>query len=182
MLKKAFQDIHRDTIEQSKKGDAKAQYQLYSLYAKAMFNICMRMLSVREDAEDALQEAFTEVFDKLSSFRYESAFGAWVKRIVVNTCINRLNRKHPELVLSDIASAASPEEEPEMEDLELQVQQVLSAVEQLPDGYRLILNLYLFEGYDHREISEILGISESTSKTQYFKARRKVKEIIINES
>ena len=84
VLRKAYQDIHRESIEQSKKGDVRAQYVLYTLYSRAMYNICLRMLNSREDAEDAMQDAFCEIFDKLKTFRYESAFGAWVKRIVVS--------------------------------------------------------------------------------------------------
>lgn len=141
------------------------------------------MMNSREEAEDVLQEAFIGIFDKLDSFRYESAFGAWAKRIVINTCINKLVKKNPKLVYTDkIEIKPGEEDEPDLESIELKVKQVHQAVQKLPEGYRLIFSLYLFEGYDHGEISEILGITESTSKTQYMKARRKVKELIISES
>ena len=178
-MKKAYPDIHKETIELSKSGNVKAQYQLYSLYSKAMFNICMRMLQVKEEAEDTLQEAFTEVFDKLDSFRYESAFGAWVKRIVIHKCINKINKKHPDLVYTDKINLSPDESETEFDNTELKVKEIHKAIEKLPHGYRLIFSLYLLEGYDHGEISEILGISESTSKTQFMKAKRKVKELIM---
>jgi RNA polymerase sigma factor (sigma-70 family) len=98
-------DIHRDLIEQSVLGNQKAQYRLYQLYAKAMYNICCRMMPSNEDAEDMLQEAFTEAFRRLSSFRYESTFGAWLKRIVINRCINELRRRKAELSFLTICIA-----------------------------------------------------------------------------
>ena len=96
-MAEAYQDIHREIIELSKKGNPKAQYQLYKLYSKAMFNICVRMLNSIEEAEDLLQESFTDAFMKLNSFRYESSFGAWLKRIVINKCINSIQKKKIDL-------------------------------------------------------------------------------------
>ncbi len=90
-------DIHRDIIEKSKAGDAAAQYRLYKLYAKAMFNIAYRMMNNREEAEDMLQEAFTHAFQRLNSFRYESSFGSWLKRIVINHCLNEIKRRKADL-------------------------------------------------------------------------------------
>jgi RNA polymerase sigma factor (sigma-70 family) len=176
-LNSEYPEIHRDLILQSLAGDIRSQFELYRLYARPMFNICMRMLVRKEDAEDALQDAFSEVFDKLEDFGFRASFGAWVKRIVVNTCINRLRKKIAPLILKDeLSDLASDDPVVDKEDIEWQVGSILSAMEKLPDGYRTILSLYLFEGYDHNEISEILGISESTSRTQYLKARRKIKE------
>ncbi|MCF8390317.1 MAG: sigma-70 family RNA polymerase sigma factor [Bacteroidales bacterium] len=182
ILKKAYTDIHKDVIELSKTGNGKAQSELYSLYSKAMYSICVRMLIVKEEAEDALQEAFTEVFDKLDSFRYESAFGAWIKRIVLNTCINKLKSRQKLLTYTDdIGTEYSVGNEPDIEETELTVMKIHKAIQLLPDGYRIIFCLYLLEGYDHKEISSILNISESTSKTQYMKARKKIKEILIEQ-
>lgn len=183
MLQKANTNIHKKIIELSKTGNGKAQSKLYSLYAKAMFNICMRMLVIKEEAEYALQEAFTEVFDKLDSFRYDSAFGAWIKRIVVNTCINKIKRRQNELTyIEEIGNDPEVEQEPDIVELELKVRNVHNAIQKLPDGYRIVFCLYLLEGYDHTEISGFLKISESTSKTQYMKARRKIKEILNTSS
>ena len=173
-------EIHKDIIEASKIGDQKAQYKLYQLYAKAMFNICYRMMNNFEEAEDILQEAFTEVFTKLHTFRYESTFGAWFKRIVINKCINEIKRKKADLVLYDEFHTfeQEAEEETDVNENKLNVNRVQKAIEQLPDGYRIIFSLYMLEGYDHSEISEILDISESTSKSQYMRAKRKLKEIL----
>ncbi|MBE0653558.1 MAG: sigma-70 family RNA polymerase sigma factor [Bacteroidales bacterium] len=180
ILGKAYQDIHRESIERSKKGDVRAQYELYTLYSKAMYNICLRMLNSREDAEDALQDAFCEIFDKLNTFRFESAFGAWVKRIVVNTCINKLKKKRPELSFTEAENGwmAEESEVPDRDETKHTAERILQSISLLPEGYRIIFNLHLLEGYDHTEISQILGISESTSKTQYMKAKNKIKEIL----
>jgi RNA polymerase sigma-70 factor (ECF subfamily) len=175
----AFADIHKEIIELSKTGNAKAQFELYQLYARAMFNICMRMMRNFSEAEDLLQESFTEAFSKLDSFRYESSFGAWLKKIVVNKCINSLKRKKISLVLLDNLQDIDIEaEQYDVENHELEVNKVREAIEQLPDGYRVIFSLYSLEGYDHLEIAEILGISESTSKSQYMRAKNKLKEIL----
>jgi len=138
------------------------------------------MLNNRESAEDLLQEAFAEIFDKLGSFRYESAFGAWAKRIVVNKCINHLRKKRPDIRYEDDLPETENNEEPvDYEDLNFQVEKVKKAMAALPDGYRVIFSLYALEGYDHEEISGILKISESTSKSQYMRARLKIKELIL---
>jgi RNA polymerase sigma-70 factor (ECF subfamily) len=174
------QEIHRDTIELSKNGDVKAQFRLYSLYSKAMFNICMRMLNKREEAEDLLQESFAEVFNKLHTFRYDAGFGTWVKKIVINKCINHLMKKRPDLRFdSDLKEVEEAEEHIDYEGVNLQVEKIKNAMEMLPDGFRVIFSLYALEGYDHEEISGILGISESTSKTQYMRAKMKIRNLIL---
>lgn len=170
--------LHRDIIEASKNGNNKARYQLYQLYSRAMFNICYRMMHNREDAEDMLQEAFTQAFRKLDTFRYESGFGSWIKRIVVNTCLNTIKKRKPELVYCDTVYRNEIEEEEEDNEMELTKQRVLNAIEQLPDGGRMVFSLYLLEGYDHAEIAQIMGISESTSKTQFMRAKRRIVEIL----
>ena len=176
-----YQDIHREIIEQSKEGDPKAQFQLYKLYTKAMFNICMRMLNNKEEAEDLLQDSFCDAFMKLDTFRYESSFGAWLKRIVINKCINYINRKKVDLVFPDQeVEVAEKEEFVDYTNIDFNVQHVHNAVEQLPNGYRIIFSLYALEGYDHKEISQIMSISESTSKSQYLRAKQKIKEILKN--
>jgi len=176
-----YEDIHRDVIESCMLGDVRAQYQLYSLYSRAMYNICYRMTGHQQEAEDMLQEAFSYAFSKLRSFRFESSFGAWLKRIVVNTCINHLKKRRVELVYADQQNDPEPEDDfVDYEEIRFKVEEVMKAVEQLPEGYRVVFSLYLLEGYDHREIAEILGISESTSKSQYLRAKLKIKEIFLS--
>ncbi|MCK5464075.1 MAG: sigma-70 family RNA polymerase sigma factor [Bacteroidales bacterium] len=177
----AYQDIHREIIELSKTGNPKAQFQLYKLYSKAMFNICVRMLNSIEEAEDLLQESFTDAFMKLNSFRYESSFGAWLKRIVINKCINTINKKKVDLVFQDQpVEQDTRDEEVDYRGIDMDVQRIHHAVGKLPDGYRVIFSLYALEGYDHGEISQIMNISESTSKSQYLRAKQKIKELLKN--
>lgn len=174
-------EIHREIIELSRSGNARAQQQLYRLYAGAMYNICYRMMNHREEAEDMLQDSFTEAFLHLSSFRFESTFGAWLKRLTVNRCINALKKRKADLVpaeeLPDVKSNGAENEEVHG----LTVEQVRLAMEQLPEGYRVVFSLYLLEGYDHGEISQIMGITEATSKSQYSRAKQRVKEILIQQ-
>lgn len=131
----------------------------------------------REEAEDMLQEAFTQAFLKLDTFRYESTFGAWLKRIVVNTCINAINKKKVELTYCDeIYDNRLVTEEPSEE--QMSIENITRAMEMLPPGGRTVFSLYLLEGYDHGEIAQILNISESTSKSQFMRAKRRVVEIL----
>lgn len=174
-----YQDIHKEIIELSKTGNSKAQFELYQLYSKAMFNVCYRMMNNREEAEDMLQESFTEAFLKLNTFRYESAFGAWLKRIVLNKCINELKRRKTNLVLSEnLPDDYDGDEDDDLETTQLKAKEIIKAMEELPQGYRIIFSLYLIEGYDHTEIAQILDITESTSKSQFSRAKQKVKELL----
>lgn len=173
-------DIHRDLIELSKVGDSAAQHRLYSLYAKAMFNIAMRMMNNREEAEDMLQDAFVDAFTRLSGFRYESSFGSWLKRIVINKCLNELKRKKTDLQFFDDMSVFDEPQEKDSFVAGISAERVRKAMDQLPGGARMIFSLYLLEGYDHVEIAQILQVSESNSKSQYMRAKRKIKEILTN--
>jgi RNA polymerase sigma-70 factor (ECF subfamily) len=143
-----------------------------------MYNLAYRILNNREDAEDLLQEAFVECFRNIDSFRFESTFGAWLKRIMVNKCINHIKRKKIDLILSETLPAVINEE---YEEVKYDTGKIFKGIELLPDGYRIILTLYLLEGYDHGEISQILGISESTSKSQYSRAKEKLRSILSNK-
>jgi len=179
-LEVAYQNIHRDIIELSKAGNQKAQYQLYKLYSKAMYNVCYRMMNNQAEAEDLLQDSFIEAFMKLDTFRYESAFGAWLKRIVVNKCINHLKKRRTQLVYTENIPEISLDNDSNIEPELLKVKHIHKAMEALPEGYRVVFSLYLIEGYDHSEIAQILGITESTSKSQFSRAKQKIKEVLIN--
>jgi RNA polymerase sigma factor (sigma-70 family) len=164
-------------VQRAKLKDRQAQQELYKLYSGAMYSICRRMMGDEDDAKDVLQEAFIDVFSRLNSLQDDDMFAAWIKRIVVNHCLNELKRKKLNMsYMRDNFDA--PEPAPEAEPDEYEVKRVLKAIDQISDGCKIVLNLYLFEGYDHQEIGEILSISESTSKAQYSKARKKVREIL----
>ncbi len=168
---------HQTLVEQCKTGNSSAQYELYSLYVDAMFNVGLRFLGNTEDAEDIVQDSFVDAFKKLHSFKYESSFGAWLKRIVINKSINHLRAKRIAVVpIADHEFHLAEEEPVEAEAVD--VKKVQLGIAQLPDGYRQIISLYLIEGYDHVEIGEILGVSTSTSKSQYHRAKKKLLEII----
>ena len=158
-------------------GDRSAHYALYKQYYRAMYNICYRITNNPDDAEDVLQEAFLNAFRNLSAFKGQSSFGAWLKKIVVNSSINYIKKNRIMFTQLDGHDATH---EPEISDNEiiLEIDRIKEALQQLPDGFRTVLSLYLFEGYDHREIADILGISESTSKSQYNRAKKRLKEIL----
>jgi RNA polymerase sigma-70 factor (ECF subfamily) len=176
-------NIHADLIERCRVGDRQAHYEVYRLYKRAMFNTAWRIVGDREEAEDVLQEAFVSAFRSLDFFRGDAPFGAWLKRIVVNKAISWLKRRKWERLPEDDRWDV-PEESTGSEDelFPVTVQQVRTAIESLPDGYRAVLSLYLLEGYDHAEIGEILGISESTSKSQFNRSKKRLKELLLSRS
>lgn len=167
--------IHAQLIEECRKGNSRAQFTLYKQYSKAMYNLAYRILNNREDAEDILQEAFTDCFRNIGSFRFDSTFGAWLKMIIVNRCINHVKKKKTDLTFCENLPPVIYEED---EEVTFDTDRIFRGIEMLPDGYRIILTLYLLEGYDHSEISQILGISESTSKSQYSRAKQKLRNIL----
>ena len=158
------------------RGDRRSQYTLYRKYSKAMYNICLRMLGNQMDAEDVLQTAFIDIFRNLKKFRGDSTIGSWIKRIVVNNCLNHIKKNH--VIIEDISEKEYALSEQIEEKHEYNISAVHNAIGKLPSGYRVVLNLYLMEGYTHDEISEILDISVSTSKSQYSRAKQKLKDII----
>jgi len=168
---------HKDLVEKSKAGDRISQYQLYGLYVDAMYNISIRMLGIKEDAEDIVQDSFVEAFKNLTSFRYESTFGSWLKRIVINKSINHLKLKR--IAISPIEDHEYYLYENEEDKFDaVDIKRVKKGIEMLPVGYKQVINLYLIEGYDHVEIAELLGITTSTSKSQYHRAKKKLIEFI----
>ncbi|MFT2007410.1 RNA polymerase sigma factor [Pontibacter sp. 13R65] len=173
-----YQDVNTPVIERCKAGDNRAQYELYKLYAKAMFNVSMRITNDYAEAEDALQEAFISAFKNMHTYKAEASFGSWLKKIVVNAAINTIRKRREEVVPLDERIVGEVADEVHEDETVWQVEKVRRAIQHLPDGYRVVLSLYLLEGYDHAEIGEILGITESTSKSQYSRARKKLLEIM----
>ena len=168
---------HKALVEKCKTGHSSSQCQLYELYVDAMYNIGMRMLGNKEDAEDIVQDSFVDAFKNLAGFKYESTFGAWLKRIVINKSINYLKAKRILVVPMEDHEFHLHNDPPETVEA-IDIKKVKVGIEKLPSGYKQILNLYLIEGYDHNEIGEILEVSTSTSKSQYHRAKKKLVEII----
>lgn len=176
-----YRDTHRAIVLGCQRRDRNAQKQLYGLYAKPMYNVCLRMLRHTHDAEDVLQVAFVQIFAKIDTFAFEASVSAWIKRIVVNRCIDHLKKRR--LLTTDLDPArhdGTAESEPCSIDDEqpYTVERIKQAMQKLSEGYRVVLTLYLFEGYDHEEIAEILQISIGTSKSQYSRARKRLAQYL----
>jgi RNA polymerase sigma factor (sigma-70 family) len=170
-------NFQRELVERCIESDRNAQYNLYRMYSKGMYNICLRMLNNSMEAEDVLQESFMDVYRKLHTYKFESTPGAWIKRIVVNNCINKLRKN--KLHIEEIEEGRYVADEiVEKDDYGYEVKKIKKAMSALPDGYRAIFSLYAMEGYDHQEIGQIMNISESTSKSQYSRARKKIRELM----
>ncbi|MEN8119360.1 MAG: sigma-70 family RNA polymerase sigma factor [Bacteroidota bacterium] len=178
-MKKGYQNIHQHLIEACKRGERKAQFEVYKLYAKAMYNVAFRILKNSVETEDIIQESFLKAFQKLNSFSGDVSFGAWLKKIVINASLDELRRKKLEFENIDDANFIDPEDDTyEEKPSEYDLKKVKEAILLLSDGYRIVLSLYLLEGYDHDEIAEIVGVSASTSRSQLARAKKKLLEII----
>ena len=173
----AFKNIHQDLIDGCLAGDQKAQFQVYKLYFKAMYNTSLRILSDEMEAEDVMQESFLSAFEKIHTYSGTVSFGAWLKKIVINKSLDALGKRKVIFEeLDDYTGLPDDgyQEREYSEELEVRVEDVKAAIERLPEGYRIILSLYLIEGYDHDEISEILNITSSTSRSQLSRAKRRL--------
>ncbi|HXH99699.1 MAG TPA: RNA polymerase sigma factor [Sphingobacteriaceae bacterium] len=179
-METVYVDRHFDLVVECKNGSRKSQYELYKLYSKAMFNIAMRILNKEDEASDVLQEAFIDAFARIGDFRQETTFGLWMKQIVINRSISYLRKRKLELVNIDEVNAEdlADNDSFDYEEQTWQVKKVHGAIQSLPDGYRVVVSLYLLEGYDHEEIAHILNISVNTSRTQLMRGKRKVMEIL----
>ena len=160
---------------------AAAQEALYSRFSPRMLGVCYRFARNREDAEDMLQEGFIKVFTQIHQFRNQGAFEGWVRRIIVHTCINVLkkNKKFTDSV--DLIHATSIHLNESNIPSILQAKQVVESIRMLPLGYRTVLNLYAIEGYSHKEIAGMLDIEESTSRSQYTRAKAMLEDILIKK-
>lgn len=148
--------------------DAKAQRLLYERFARKMFGVCLRYTRNREEAEDYLQDGFLKVFQKISSFKNEGSLEGWIRRVMVNTCLDHLRQQ--KMQWNEMDEATEPAENAEVLD-KLQASDLLELIRQLPPGFRTVFNLFAIEGYSHKEIGEMLNISEGTSKSQFARAR-----------
>ena len=169
-----------ELIERCLRGDTLGYKQLYVRYSKAMYNTCLRILNNAAEAEDVLQESFVEAFKNLDRFEYRTSFGGWLKQICINRAINQLKKRKIDWVDMEKIPAYDHADEIPIDETEItmQVESVKKAIMKLPDGYRTVLNLYLLEGYDHEEIAEILHVAESTTRTQFMRAKQKVLQIL----
>ena len=162
--------------------DAGAQRELYTRYSPKMLSVCYRFAHNREDAEDMLQEGFIKVYSQVHTFQNKGAFEGWIRRIMVHTCINHLkkNKKFNESV--DIIYANGVQIREESVPSIVRAKQIVECIRLLPLGYRTVLNLYAIEGYTHKEISTMLDVEESTSRSQYTRAKQMLEDILIKKN
>ena len=179
-MKNDIKNINEEAlVQRCLNRERKAQKRMYDQYAQAMYHTIFRMVGQKTEAQDLLQESFIKVYKELKNFKSRSSLGAWIKRICVNTCLTQMKRnKRFELV--ELQGEIYAEEQNET--IEIDAKLIHNSIKKLPEGSRVIVNLYLFEGYRHSEIAEILEITESTSKSQYSRGkillRKELKSII----
>lgn len=162
--------------------DPSAQRELYNRYSPKMLSLCYRYAQTREDAEDMLQEGFIKVFSQIRTFQNKGSFEGWIRRILVHNCINFL-KKHKKFNESvDLDSISSMIGVNETIPSLMQTKQVVECIRMLPIGYKTVLNLYAVEGYSHKEIAEMLEIEESTSRSQYTRAKALLENILIRKN
>lgn len=156
-----------------------AQLALYKQHAQRLYATCYRIIGKASDAEEAMQDAFLKILTRIDQFHTGLCFEAWMQRIAIHTAIDYIRKQSPEMEeFSDHCTETLPEEEPDDETILYSVQKIKEGMQRLPDGYRIILSLYLFEGYDMEEISSILKIKQVTVRTQYLRAKKKLLELI----
>jgi RNA polymerase sigma-70 factor (ECF subfamily) len=169
-------DIEANILVRVKNQDRRAQQALYDKYAPLFYSICMRYLKQPMDAEDVMIESFYKIFNKIGQFNDQGSFEGWMKRIVVNESLMHIRKKKNLNLHIEIEKAYDAKEDAVALD-NLQYEELLALLEELPDGYRTIFNLYIIEGYKHREIADLLGISINTSKSQLILAKKRLREI-----
>jgi RNA polymerase sigma-70 factor (ECF subfamily) len=170
-----------DLVKGCLRGDIRSQKQLYMIYAPKVKGICMRYAANHEEAEDMLQEAYIRIFTKLDQFKQDGPLGAWIRRVVVNTAAE-IYRRDKKLRNQAEADAYGHLADPQEDILgTLSVQAIMEKINRLPDGYRVVFNLFAVEGFAHKEIAELLGITENTSKSQYCRARAALRAMLESE-
>lgn len=165
-------------IQLCKKGNEVAQMQVYDKYAQAMFTIACRYLNNDEDAKDAMQEGFLKAFVNMGNYKPEATFGTWLKRIIINQCLDTLKKRKIEFSNDEVENLKIVDDNSWDFDNSISKQNILNAIEQLNEKHKIVVKLYLVEGYDHEEISEILEIPIKTSRTHLRRGKLKLQELL----
>ena len=173
-------NIHDSLVEGCRKNNKKSQLQLYNMYYKAMYNTAFRILKNSAEAEDVMQEAFLTAFQKIEEYKGDATFGAWLKRIVINRAIDEVKRKKETISLDEAVTNISVDDSTEnyLEILACKIEQIRDGIEKLADDDRVIISLFLLEGYDHEEISQVLEISHNASRTRYSRAKQRLRDLL----
>ena len=178
ILEPKYIDIHSQLIDECRTGSSKAQFEIYKLYYKAMYNTSLRFVKDPMEAEDVMQEAFLAAFRNIDSFRGEVSFGSWLKRIVVNRSLDVLKKKSLDLEPLEEGRTIIDTDDSDEYEANYKVEQVKKAIALLPDSYRVLLTLHLIEGYDHEEIAQIMEMSNAAVRTGYSRARKRLQELL----
>jgi RNA polymerase sigma-70 factor (ECF subfamily) len=175
-----YKNIHQELIDDCRNGNTKAQFEIYKLYYKAMYNTCQRLVNDSLEAEDIMQEAFLSAFRNIQTYKEEVSFGAWLKRIVVNRSLDYLKKRRiAQDPLDDRRTSIIDEDDSEyLDDVAQKVAEVKQVIVELPESYRVLITLHLIEGFDHDEISEILGMTNANVRTTYSRARKKLQDML----
>jgi RNA polymerase sigma factor (sigma-70 family) len=169
-----------ELIEGCRKGSRAFQKALYDRYCRKMLVVCLRYSKTTAEAEDIVQEAFVKVFQAIKDFRQESKLETWITRIMVNTALNTQRKKLYLYPMMDVTEMVLPEEETSISGIHFK--QLLEMIQALPQGCQVVFNLFAIEGYSHKEIGELLGISEGTSKSQFARAKSLLQARLLKES
>ena len=178
ILESNYVDINSQMIDECRSGSSKAQFEIYKLYYKAMYNTCLRFVQNPMEAEDIMQEAFLAAFRNIDSFRGEVSFGSWLKRIVVNRSLDALRKNKLDLDPLEDGRMIVDDDVYDGDEVDYKVGQVKMAIGSLPDNYRTLLTLHLIEGYDHEEIAQIMEMSNAAVRTGYSRARKRLQELL----
>lgn len=170
-----------DVVEKCKANDRKSQLKLYGQYCDGMYVVAMRFLQNSDDAEDALQDAFISAFQKIHQFSGEVTFGAWLKRIVVNKCIDFLESKKQDLLSLEEHHMQAIDDDDWSIGSEISIGEVKGAIQNLPEKYRYVVLMYLVEGFDHKEIAQVLELTETTSRTRLLRGKGYLKSALIKK-
>ena len=173
-------DIHKEILEGCIKGESSAQRKLFDSYSRLLLGICNRYTTNIEEAEDIMQEGFVKIFLNIKEFKGDGSIVAWMRRIMINTAITHYHKMKKHRYHDDLDEVKETKFDDYLwDDAEFTRDELYNVIQRMPEGYRMVFNLYAVEGYKHREIAEIMGIDENTSKTQYSRARRWLQERLI---
>ena len=168
-------------IKAAQNNDRKAQHSIYQQFSKRLYAICLRYCISTDEAQDCLQESFIIIFNKIKNFRNEGSFEGWIKRITVNTCLNKLKSKNTFTEYQDYKHNVVDDEEFDEDFYQMKIDEIYQLMKEMPQQYKTVLNLYTIEEYSHKEIAQQLNISEGTSKSNYSRAKEWLKSRLLHE-
>ena len=171
-------NINDKLIKRCRENDREAQFEIYKIYYRQMYNTSLRIVNNTAEAEDIMQESFLDAFRKIGDYTGQGDFGGWLRRIVVNNSLDTLKKRRPEVELDENYSGMTDEEDDATANIEYRIEEIRKAISLLPDSYRIIISLFLLEGYDHEEIAQILNISYGASRTRFSRARQKLLSVL----